>query len=168
MNAREQSAMPAWYLIHCKAKQDERAEENLQRQGYQCYRPTYQRERLLRGRRQTLCESLFPGYLFIQLSTNDNWAPLRSTRGVLRTVSFGGQPVTIANEVIGHLQLRESELSTRSVLTKGDLVRINQGSFAELEALFLGMDGDERVVLLMTFLQRKERINLPLSSITKL
>lgn len=76
--------------------------------------------------------------------------------------------MTIANEVIGHLQLRESELSTQSVLTKGDLVRINQGSFAELEALFLGMDGDERVVLLMTFLQRKERINLPLSSITKL
>ena len=111
---------------------------------------------------------MFPGYLFIQLSANDNWAPLRSTRGVLRTVSFGGLPVTIADDVIGHLQLRESELSTQPMLTEGDLVRINQGAFAELEALFLGMDGDERVVLLMNFLQREERINLPLSSITKL
>lgn len=168
MIASEQYATPAWYLIHCKAKQDERAEENLQRQGYQCYRPTYRRERLLRGRRQTLCESLFPGYLFIQLSAHDNWAPLRSTRGVLRTVSFGGQPMAIANEVIGHLQLREREPSEQTLLTEGDLVRINEGSFAELEALFLAMDGDERVVLLMNFLQREQRINLPLSSITRL
>ena len=34
MIASKQYANPAWYLIHCKAKQDERAEENLQRQGY--------------------------------------------------------------------------------------------------------------------------------------
>ncbi len=168
MIANKQYANPAWYLIHCKAKQDERAEENLQRQGYQCYRPTYRRERLLRGKRQTFCESLFPGYLFIQLSGHDNWAPLRSTRGVLRTVSFGGQPVTIADEVIGQIQLRECEPSAELLLTQGDLVRINQGTFAELEALFLAMDGDERVVLLMNFLQREQRINLPLSSITRL
>ena len=86
----------------------------------------------------------------------------------MRTVSFGGQPVAIADEVIDHIQLRECEPSAESLLTQGDLVRINQGTFAELEALFLAMDGDERVVLLMNFLQREQRINLPLSSITRL
>lgn len=169
MIAKEQYALPAWYLIHCKANQDERAEENLLRQGYQCYRPTWRRERLLRGKRQHLSESLFPGYLFIQLSLHDNWAPLRSTRGVLRTVSFGGQPVTIADDIISHLRSREHELSgEESLLTQGDRVRINQGTFAELEAFFLAMEGDERVVLLMNFLQGEQRIKLPLSSITKL
>ncbi|WP_448107030.1 transcription/translation regulatory transformer protein RfaH [Pseudomonas azerbaijanoccidentalis] len=168
MIATEQYTHPAWYLIHCKAKQDERAEENLLRQGYQCYRPTYRHERTLRGKRQTLSDSLFPGYVFIQLSLHDNWAPLRSTRGVLRTVSFGGQPVAIADDVISHLQLREHTPSSESLLKQGDLVRINQGSFAEMEALFLTMDGDERVVLLMNFLQREQRVKLPLSSVTKL
>ncbi|MFW0755466.1 transcription/translation regulatory transformer protein RfaH [Pseudomonas sp. H11T01] len=168
MIASEQCAVPAWYLIHCKAKQDKRAQDNLMRQGYECYRPTYRRERLSRGTRQTLSESLFPGYLFIQLSLHDNWAPLRSTRGVLRTVSFGGQPVAIADEIIDHLQLREREPSAQPLLTQGDAVRINEGTLAELEALFMAMDGDERVVLLMNILQREQRINLPMSSITRL
>lgn len=37
-------------------------------------------------------ESLFPGYLFIQLDQlNDNWHPIRSTRGVNQLVTFGKQ-----------------------------------------------------------------------------
>ena len=30
-----------WYLLQCKPRQDERAEENLLRQGYHCYRPLH-------------------------------------------------------------------------------------------------------------------------------
>ena len=82
-------------------------------------------------------------------------------------VVFGGQPVAIADEIIGHLKLREREPCVQT-LTQGDPVRINQGTFAELEALFMAMDGDERVVLLMNFLQQEQHVNLPLSSITKL
>jgi transcriptional antiterminator RfaH len=167
MLASKKHAAPAWYLIHCKAKQDERAEENLLCQGFTCFRPTYRRERLSNGKRQTLSESLFPGYLFIQLSLHDNWAPLRSTRGVLRTVSFGGQPVSIADDIIGQLQAYEHEPCVQTLLTRGEPVRINKGAFAELEAIFLAMDGVERVVLLMSFLQREQRINLPLSSISR-
>lgn len=46
-------------------------------------------ERIVRGSRQAIVESLFPGYLFIALAENANWAPLRSTRGVNRLVAFG-------------------------------------------------------------------------------
>lgn len=37
----------AWYLVQCKANQDERAENNLIEQGYTCFRPTHRRERIL-------------------------------------------------------------------------------------------------------------------------
>ena len=40
------SQQAAWYLVHCKPHQDERAEEHLARQGYACVRPRLQRERL--------------------------------------------------------------------------------------------------------------------------
>ncbi|MNG06767.1 Transcription antitermination protein RfaH [compost metagenome] len=62
----------AWYLVQCKPRQDERAEENLLRQGYACYRPQHSCERIVRGRRQPIVESLFPGYLFIQLAADGN------------------------------------------------------------------------------------------------
>ena len=41
MNAIAEHTAKAWYLLQCKPKQDERAEEHLQRQGYACFRSTY-------------------------------------------------------------------------------------------------------------------------------
>ena len=156
-----------WYLIQCKPRQDERAEENLQRQGYTCYRPRHSRERLLRGKRQQVEESLFPGYLFIQLSQLDNWAPLRSTRGVSRVVSFGNQPLAVDAGLIETLRQRGS-VTPAPLLNAGDKVRINHGAFEELEAIFLCMDGNERVILLMNILHREQKVRVPLSSIHKL
>lgn len=157
----------AWYLVQCKPRQDERAEENLLRQGYTCYLPRHSRERLLRGQRQIVEESLFPGYLFIQLSQLDNWAPLRSTRGVSRVVGFGNQPLAVDPELIEHLQQRCSAPAPSPLLESGDKVRLKNGPFAELEAIFLSMDGNERVVLLMNILHREQKIRAPLSSVQK-
>lgn len=157
-----------WYLIQCKPRQDERAEENLVRQGYACYRPMHTCEKIARGKRQMVKESLFPGYLFIQLSRLDNWAPLRSTRGVSRLVTFGNQPTPIDANLISQLQRRCSATPPDQFLESGDKVRIDQGPFAELEAIFLSMDGNERVVILMNILQRDQKIRVPLSSIRKI
>ncbi|WP_455231055.1 transcription/translation regulatory transformer protein RfaH [Geopseudomonas aromaticivorans] len=163
----QHSPKSAWYLIQCKPRQDERAEENLLRQGYTCYRPQHTRERLLRGQRQMVEESLFPGYLFIQLSLLDNWGPLRSTRGVSRVVGFGNQPLAVSPDLIERLQQRCSAVLPEQLLESGDKVRINQGPFAELEAIFLSMDGNERVVLLMNILHREQKVRVSLSSIRK-
>lgn len=156
----------AWYLVQCKPRQDERAEENLGRQGYEYFRPLCRRERLVRGALQVQSESLFPGYLFIQLAADANWAPLRSTRGVSRLVGFGGMPMPIADELIAELQ-RRVQPAPQPALQPGDRVCITSGSFAELDAIFLAMDGEERVVLLMSLLHRKHRLSMPLANIRK-
>jgi len=156
----------AWYLVQCKPRQDERAEENLGRQGYEYFRPLCRRERLVRGSLQVQSESLFPGYLFIQLAADANWAPLRSTRGVSRLVGFGGMPMPIADELIAELQ-RRVQPAPQPALQPGDRVCITSGSFAELDAIFLAMDGEERVVLLMSLLHRKHRLSMPLANIRK-
>lgn len=157
----------AWYLIQCKPRQDERAEEHLQRQGYTCYRPQHNRERVLRGQRQLVSESLFPGYLFIQLGPHDNWAPLRSTRGVNRLVAFGKQPLAVSDALVDQLRQRCDGVPSEPLLEPGDKVRIGQGPFAELEAIFLAMDGNERVVLLLNLLHREQKLSLPLASVRR-
>lgn len=153
-----------WYLLQCKARQDERAQEHLSRQGYEFYRPLCLRERLVRGQRQVVEESLFPGYLFICLG-DDGWGPLRSTRGVLRVVSFGGRPLPVDERVIA--QLQSASAVTQGCLNEGDRVRISEGPFAELEAIFLRMDGTERVVLLLDFLERSQPVRVPLKAVRK-
>lgn len=113
---------PAWYLMHCQSRQDERAEANLLRQvrqGYGCYRSQYSRGRIVRSRRQTIVESLFPGYLFIQLAAYANWAPLRSARGVNRIVGFGSMPLPLDNGLIRHL-LQHAATTVKPAIVVGN------------------------------------------------
>lgn len=108
-NVPDQTAI--WYLVQCRPRQDERAQEHLVRQGYQFYRPQHSCERIERGRLQVKLQPIFPGYLFITLSAEANWAPLRSTRGVARVVGFGGMPVRVDARLITQLQQRAEQIS---------------------------------------------------------
>lgn len=165
--AEESSASIAgdWYLVQCKPRQDERAEENLVRQGYECSRPTCRRERLQRGQLQHVQESLFPGYLFLHMPKGANWAPLRSTRGVARVVAFGGRPLAVSHELVVQLQNR-AETHIITTFNPGDKVTILDQGFAGIESIFMTMDGEERVILLINLMNRQQQISLPLASIS--
>ena len=160
----DESRSGDWYLVQCKPRQDERAEENLARQGYECSRPSCRREKLVRGQLQCVQESLFPGYLFIRMPQGANWAPLRSTRGVARVVAFGGRPLAVSHELVAQLQVR-AETHIISTFNTGDKVTILDQGFAGIESIFMTMDGEERVILLINLMNRQQQISLPLASI---
>ena len=74
--------MKKWYLIKTKSKQENTAIINLENQGYTSYCP------IVKINKKNVV--LFPGYLFIYLDKhNENWSPIRSTKGVINFVRFG-------------------------------------------------------------------------------
>lgn len=163
-------SQPRWYVIQCKPRQDRRALENLQRQGYSCYHPTLKVEKLRHGRKvDVLQEALFPGYLFIQLDTiRDNWSPIRSTRGVSQIVRVRDQPVPVGNEIVESIQRRLEGRELRiPCFRPGDRVLITEGCFAQLEAIFVANDGAERVTLLLSILHREQALSFPVSGVRK-
>ena len=82
--------MKYWYAVQAKPRQENTAEENLRRQGFDTYLPKIQLRRRRRDKWTKVVEPLFPRYLFIHLEPGvDNWAPLRSTLGVSTVVRFG-------------------------------------------------------------------------------
>ena len=55
---------------------------------------------------------LFPGYLFIYLDANlENFAPIRSTKGVLNFVRFGLNYAKISNKIIDFIKYNELDTS---------------------------------------------------------
>ncbi len=163
-------SQPRWYLVQCRARQDERALEHLVRQGFECYRPLFERERIRRGRRELANLVLFPGYLFIRLDRiHDNWLPIRSTRGVVQLVRFNTDPLPVADAVIEQIRRRiDSGLMREHYLRAGEPVVIVEGSFSGIEAMFLASDGDERVMLLLNILQSEQTLSFPIESVRKL
>lgn len=160
-----------WYVIQCKPREEERADVNLRNQDFEVWRPTLRREVVRQGRRTSVSEPLFPGYLFIRLSAvDDNWAPIRSTRGVARLVRFGTTPAVVPDAVLDALaaRLAMADAPSEPLLVPGQKVRIEAGPFAGLEAVFAEHDGALRVIVMLKLLQQMQTLSLPLDQLTPL
>lgn len=158
-----------WFLVHCKPRQDERALENLERQGFYCYYPRRFVEKLRDGRRSTVTEPLFPGYVFIRLNrVSDNWHPIYSTRGVHQIVRFNQQPLPVREQIIEQIRCRlAGQARPEPYFKPGDRVQITHGPFSQLEAVFLTNDGTERVVVLLSMLQHEQPLTFHVSAVRK-
>lgn len=157
-----------WYLVNAKPRQDDTAERNLVRQGYCCYRPLLVVERIEKGKISERPESMFPGYLFILLSDDENWVPIRSTLGVKGLVSFGERPARVPEPVIDSIRGRTANVETRRQFQLGDRVIVTDGPFSGIDAIFKCHDGNERVILLFNFLQSERSLRVPLGAVRKL
>ena len=58
--------MQSWYLLYCKRGQLQRAQEHLERQAVNCLTPMITLEKIVRGKRTTVSEPLFPNYMFVE------------------------------------------------------------------------------------------------------
>ncbi|SIT72021.1 transcriptional antiterminator RfaH [Ectothiorhodosinus mongolicus] len=153
--------LQSWFAVRCKPKEDQRAEENLARQGFDVFHPLARVKRRRQGKWGMFVESLFPGYVFVQLdSVNDNWAPIRSTRGVLGLVRFGGIPAPVPHEVIDEIRSQQDaefgwlDLTQLKPMREGQRLRIIDGPFMGQEARFQKLNGQDRVLVLLNIMQQ--------------
>jgi transcriptional antiterminator RfaH len=155
----------AWYVVHTKPRQEVRALENLQNQGFTCFMPTLQVQKLRNQKVQTVTEPMFSRYLFIQLDDQtQNWGPIRSTLGVSKLVSFGPQPAKVPPEFIEFLQDAPLETLER-MFAPGDDVQIASGPLQGLEGKYLAHDGETRAFVLVDLLGQPQKLRLTVESL---
>lgn len=149
-----------WYAVQCKGGESFRAEDHLKAQGFDVFHPTWTVEKRYRGQLREVKEPLFPFYLFIRLDEQmDNWAPIRSTRGVLQLVRFGTYPLKVDSGLIEALKQRTHE-TQQQTLKAGDKILITRGPFKDLEAVFQTKKGEDRVIILLNLLQHQQRLSI--------
>lgn len=161
-----------WYLVYTKLRQERCALENLQRQDYQCYFPTIPFERFRQGRLTIANEPLFPRYLFIRLGQGDaakSWAPIRSTRGVSRLVTFGIEPARVHDGLIELLQAQEASMQAEPerLLKLGERVCLTEAPFAGIEGIYQMPDGERRVMVLIEMLSKPVAVRVSPASLRK-
>ena len=160
-----------WYLIHTKPRQEKCALDNLQRQGYQCYLPTFPSEKLCQGFLTVADEPLFPRYLFIRLGRGDSaksWSPIRSTKGVSRLVSFGGEPARVDDDLMEQLRTQEALVQTEPRrLFKPGGVLLTEAPFTGVEGIYQMADGERRVIVLIEMLSKPVAVRVAPASLRK-
>ncbi|MDR1423342.1 MAG: transcription/translation regulatory transformer protein RfaH [Azoarcus sp.] len=161
-----------WYLIHTKPRQEKCALENLERQSYECYLPLLPTEKI-RKRKLTVIEApLFPRYLFIRLSLDStfrSWAPIRSTIGVSRLVSFGNRPAQADDGLIELLKSHEQTLhdAPERLFSQGETVRLTGGAFNGIEGIYQMTDGEQRAMVLIELLSKPVSMSVETASLRR-
>lgn len=161
-----------WYLVHTKPRQERCALTNLEQQGYKCYLPFFQQEKLRQGTLAVVSEPLFPRYLFICLGlgeTAKSWAPIRSTKGVSRLVSFGTEPAKVDDRVVELLRAHEVSVqgTPGRLFEFGQRVSLTEGPLAGIEGLYQMADGERRAMVLIELLSKPLIVRVPPATLRK-
>lgn len=162
-----------WYVIHSYSGYENKVKKNLETRiesmGMQDYIfevvvPTEEVLELKDGRRRTVEQRIFPGYILVDMILNDeSWFVVRNTPGVTGFVGSGNQPTPLRQEEADAILKRMEEEAPKVKVSFriGDTVRIVDGPFTD----FLGTVDDlnlekGKVRLLVSFFGRETPVEL--------
>jgi len=157
--------MKNWYLIKTKSRQEKKAKQNLENQGYVAFCPITKINNKL--------VILFPSYLFVQLNEKTQiFSPIYSTQGVSYFVKFGLNFAKVPTGVIEFIKTNQhittEKLINLNKFKPGDKIQIIDGAFKNWVAIFKCYKPDDRVILLMNLLGCKQSLSIKKESVTTL
>jgi transcriptional antiterminator RfaH len=145
---------PKWYLVKTKALNEARVFTRLSGAGYEVLFPRIHKKSP-RFRGVVMVRPLFPTYLFVRFLA-DELKTIKYTHGVARVICFGLDPQEVDEDIIAAVRERMDDegfvkLEPKKIeLAPGQRVKIGEGPFAGLNAIFVEELPDrERVVLLL-------------------
>jgi len=165
--------MRRWYCIYTKRGYEDKVTFKLSElPNMEILNPKIQRHKYLRSRLVLVTEELFPSYIFAHLELEQYGHLVQYTRGVRRFVGDrSGMAYEVDPSIIEFITTRLHNgivVLEKDLLRPGDKVRIQDGPFAGItgEVLFQ-MKPSERVMVLLTSLERQLKVELPSSCVVR-
>ncbi|MCL5884155.1 MAG: hypothetical protein M1377_02185 [Deltaproteobacteria bacterium] len=144
---------PKWYLVKTKPLNEPKIYTRLTEAGFETLYPRILKK--VKGKDRFDVRPFFPTYLFVHFAI-EQLRTIRYTRGVARVVSFGSDPQEVDPEIIETVRSRMDESGIVTLVKPpvewkpGEKIKIGDGPFAGLDAIFVeALPDRERVVLLL-------------------
>jgi transcriptional antiterminator RfaH len=162
--------LTSWFVVRTQSRAEEKAMQHLTNQGFAAYLPRYRRRVRHARRNEIVLRPLFPGYLFVHLDPDRcRWRSINGTVGVREILANGDSPLAVPDRVIDEIKAREDETGAVKLVApsfaRGQVVRLLEGPLADLNGLFEEMRDENRVVLLVSLLGRKVRMQVPAAAV---
>jgi transcription antitermination factor NusG len=151
-----------WYVVYTTANHEKRVTQQLQQRSLQHFLPLYESVRRWKDRRVKLQLPLFPGYVFVRLSS---WEQAQVVRvpGIARLVGFNGRPAALADEEIEALRtytMMPLGAEPHPYLIVGRRVRVRRGALAGMEGILVRRKNALRVVLSLDLIMRSVSVEV--------
>ena len=157
---------PSWFAICTNPKQEDRACNNLQAWGVECFNPKIKESRRnpFTGIATLMPKPLFPRYIFARFKLSPTLHKISFTRGVHRVVGFDDKPTPIDDDVIALLQSRvdsDGFVKIGENLKPGDKVRVKDGPWKALVGVVEhDLKAHERITILLASINYQSRLTI--------
>ncbi|OGC69908.1 transcription termination/antitermination protein NusG [candidate division WWE3 bacterium RIFOXYC1_FULL_39_7] len=170
-----------WYVVHTYSGHENKVAVTLKQRAeiggftdriFKMFIPQQQKIVVTEGKKRSLEEKLFPGYLMVQMIMDDDaWYVVRSTPGVTGFVGMGSAPTPLPeSEVKTLMKFAKMEAPKfEAKFSVGDSVKIADGPFRD----FLGKvdevnDEQGKVKVLVSVFGRETPVELDFTQISRL
>jgi len=171
--------MKSWYAVHTYSGHENKVKTNIERRAdslglkdkiSRIVVPVEEETRNRNGRRTTIKRKVFPGYVLMEMElTDQTWYLVKNTIGVTGFVSSGNKPVPLQqHEVQNILDALEQKTPLAPKWSKGDVIRVTTGPFADFNGSIEEVNPDkQKVKVLISIFGRDTPVELDFNQIER-
>ncbi|MBI4037024.1 transcription termination/antitermination factor NusG [Candidatus Daviesbacteria bacterium] len=171
-----------WYVVHTYSGHENKVaaalkqrveSEHLEKKIVDILVPTQEKIEIRGGKKETVREKIFPGYILVKMVLDDNtWLAVRTTQGVTSFIGMGDKPTPISDaevkSIVDFMQ-QGGQPTYKQVFSEGDTVKIIDGPFAEFIGKIETVDKEHgKVRVLVSIFGRETPVELDFLQIAKL
>jgi len=163
--------VPKWYAIYTNPRAEKLVNTRLEETGVETYLPLQKTYRQWSDRKKLIEKPLLSSYVFVKVVPKA-FPLVYRTPGVVKFVSFEGQPVPIPQKQIDNLRLlidSNAEIEvTSDKFEKGDNVEVVTGSLRGLTGELIKAKGRKKVIVRIEELKQNIIVTIPVTFLRKL
>jgi transcription termination/antitermination protein NusG len=171
-----------WYVVHTYSGHENRVaqalrqrveSEHLEHKIFDILVPTQDKIEIKSGKKETIKEKIFPGYMLVKMILDDDsWLAVRTTQGVTSFIGMGSKPTAISEtevKTIVKFMQQGGQPTYKTTYNPGDTVRIAEGPFTDFIGKVDNVDKDRgKVRVLVSIFGRETPVELDFLQVTKL
>lgn len=171
-----------WYVVHTFAGHENKVAtalkqrieaERLENLIFDILVPTQDKIEIRGGKKETVKEKIFPGYILIKMELNDtSWLAVRTTQGVTSFIGAGNKPTPISEAEVATIvkfTTQGAQPTFKDVFMIDDTIKIIDGPFAEFIGKVDSVDKEKgRVRVLVSIFGRETPVELDFLQVQKL
>ena len=170
-----------WYIVHTYSGHENKVSKSLKQRiesmGFEnrifdIIVPVRDTVKVSQGKKETIKEKIFPGYVLVKMILDDeSWLLVRTTQGVTAFIGAGNKPTPISDKEVQAIQkfMATEEPLYKTAFVTGEAVKITDGPFTDFLGTIDNIDEAKgKLKVLVSIFGRETPVELDFLQVSKL
>lgn len=175
------SELAKWYIVHTYSGHEDKVARSLKQRVetmnfeekiFDIIVPTRNTIKVSQGKKESIKEKIFPGYVLVKMILDDeSWLLVRTTQGVTAFIGAMNKPTPISEKEVEAIMkfMKLEEPLYKAAFSVGEAVKITDGPFAEFLGTIENIDEARgKLRVLVSIFGRETPVELDFLQVSKL